>query len=149
MQRNVELEVSTVWALDDFTSENGATRVFPGSHRLKGHEKPNASDAVQAVMKKGSVVVYLGNTWHSGGENRTNQTRWGLNIDYNLACLRQEENQFLSCPPSIARHFPVDLQTLIGYTMPAASFGYFGEYQNPKDALREDLPPLDWASSKI
>ena len=149
LQRNVELEVSTIWALNDFTSENGATRVFPGIHRLKDNRVPNATDAVQAVMKKGSVVVYLGNTWHSGGENRTKERRWGLNIDYNLACLRQEENQFLSCPPSIARTFPKELQTLVGYTMPAASFGYYAEYQNPKDALIEGQRPIDWASSKL
>ena len=72
-------------------------------------------------MPKGSVVIYLASTLHSGGENRSREKRWGLNIDYNLASLKQEENMFLSCPPEIAAKLPAELQALLGYTMPGPS----------------------------
>ena len=44
--------------------------------------------------------------YHGSGANSTADTRYGLNIDYNLGLLRAEENQMLSNPPSVARHFP-------------------------------------------
>lgn len=153
LQQRLEMEISTIWALDDFTSENGATRVVPGSHRWPNSRKPSGHDAQQAVMTAGSVVVYLGNTWHSGGENRSDGRRAGLNVDYNLSLLRQEENQYLACPPSIAASLPEDLQELIGYSMPGTSFGYFGEYQHPKEALIAAVTPgsrpLNWATSHL
>ena len=66
-------------------------------------------------MGAGSVVVYLGMTWHSGGQNRTEGgVRRGLNVDYNLSILRQEENQFLACPPSIATKLPPNIQRSAG-----------------------------------
>ena len=82
----VDLEISTMWALDDFSVENGATRVVPGSHRWDKAQKPrkDAPNADQAVMPAGSVLIYLGRTFHSGGQNRSAKPRWGLNIDYNL-----------------------------------------------------------------
>merc|ERR1712107_294050 len=119
--------MGTIWALQDFTAENGATHVTLGSHRSLTAVKPPAGSTVQAVMPAGSCVIYLGNTWHSGGENRTASSRWGLNVDYNLSCFRQEENQYLACPPEIAATLTESLQTLVGYTMPGPSFGYYAE----------------------
>lgn len=154
LQQRLEMEISTIWALDDFTSENGATRVVRGSHRWPNSQKPSADLAEQAVMPAGSVVIYLGNTWHSGGENCSSSRRAGLNIDYNLSLLRQEENQYLACPPSIAATLPEDLQELVGYTMPGTSFGYFAEYQHPKEAIMAAAVtgterPLNWATAHL
>lgn len=148
----LDVEISTVWALQDFTKENGATRVLPGSHRWSRQQHVDPNQMEQATMPKGSVVIYLGNTVHSGGENRTEALRYGLNIDYNLSVLRQEENMYLSCPPSVAQHMPDWLQKLAGYSMAAASLGYFGEYQSPQEALKSNgragslNKAINWAS---
>jgi ectoine hydroxylase-related dioxygenase (phytanoyl-CoA dioxygenase family) len=134
----VEPEISTIWALQDFTHENGATRVVLGSHRWpKGREprenierasaakenngvvkaeqqeewreaekEEEEEEVVQAIMPKGSVVAYLGSTWHSGGANVSGAERWGCNVDYNLSLLRQEENQVGGPTPSVASVVP-------------------------------------------
>lgn len=99
-QQQLEPEISTMWALSEFTAENGATRVAMGSHRWPASRRPTEAETAQAVMGRGGVVVYLGDCFHSGGANRTAADRWGANVDYNLALLRQEENQFLACVSS-------------------------------------------------
>merc|ERR1712093_646803 len=111
---------------------------------------------VQAVMPKGSVVIYLGSCFHSGGENRTDQSRWGLNIDYNLASLRTEENMYLACPPTVAATLPPELQRLVGYTMPGVAFGYVSEFHHPSTMLGKtgvpgDLSgkPINWATEDL
>ena len=64
------------------------------------------------LHSKGSCIIYLGRTLHSGGENRSAQgiDRWGLNVDYNLGWLRQEVNQYLDVPPHVARTLPPQIQ---------------------------------------
>ena len=59
--------------------------------------------------------------------------------------LRQEENQYLACPPEVARVLSPELQALVGYTMPGTSFGYFAEYQHPSEALQSDALAINWA----
>lgn len=85
MQQQMENEISTMWALDEFTSDNGATRVVLGSHRWSKSRKPMDDEAMQAVMPRGSVVLYLGDCFHSGSANRSKALRHGFNCDYNLA----------------------------------------------------------------
>lgn len=97
-------------------------------------------------MSKGSVVIYTGSTWHSGGANHTASTwRGGLNIDYNLAWLRQIENQYLVCPPQIAKHLPRGIQDLIGYRTGGPGLGYYDGGLSPKKVLQDDEPPINWA----
>jgi hypothetical protein len=110
-----EVFVNAIWALDEFTADNGATRIHPGSH---GWDRaPRADDTtVAAVMPRGSVVVYYGSVFHGGGANTTaDRHRTGLAFGYTLGWLRQEENQYLAVPPEKARTLPVALQRLIGY----------------------------------
>ncbi|WP_082930423.1 phytanoyl-CoA dioxygenase family protein [Pseudomonas silesiensis] len=138
---NFHIEVSTIWAMDDFTEENGATRVIPGSH--KHNLLPlsfTQADSLAAEMKKGSVLVYTGKTIHGGGENKSKASRRALNIDYCVGWVRQEENQYLSIPIEVAKTFPDDLQRLIGYEMGAASMGYVREFEDPRVALYPEEP---------
>jgi ectoine hydroxylase-related dioxygenase (phytanoyl-CoA dioxygenase family) len=130
-----EVECHTMWAMTDFTDENGATRVIPGSHRAADKLRPDYDETVPAVMPKGSVFVYVGSVYHGGGANRSGTHRLGVNIGYTLSWLRQEENQYLACPPDVARTLPVELAKLVGYQRGAYALGYFGDLQDPLDAV--------------
>ena len=72
----MELMIGVMWALNDFTVENGGTRIVPGSHRfLRSWHLPDVSNWVSAEMPKGSVLFYLGSTWHGGGANNSDGPR--------------------------------------------------------------------------
>jgi ectoine hydroxylase-related dioxygenase (phytanoyl-CoA dioxygenase family) len=70
--------MNTVWPLHDYTNENGATRLVPGSHQSHLQEPPEGFDVkheMQAVVPAGSVVIINGQTWHAGGANGTTSKR--------------------------------------------------------------------------
>ena len=121
----LEPQLNTIWALTDFTFENGATLVVPGSSDWPNTRQARPEEITSAVMKRGSVLVYTGTVFHAGGANVSDADRVGLNLTYSLGWLRQEENQYLSCPPEIARTLDPELQSLIGYAMGSYSLGYY------------------------
>ena len=139
--REIEPQFNAIWALTDFTAENGATRVVPGSHTWPWDQKATPSEICHAEMEKGSVLLHSGSVIHSGGENSTDETRMGLNITYCLGWLRQEENQYLSCPPHIARDLPIDLQELLGYTQGNYALGYYSDPDGLGELGAGILPP--------
>lgn len=138
--RAIEPQFNTIWALTDFTEENGATNVVLGSPSWESERKATDEERTQAVMKAGSVLLYSGSVIHGGGENRTEVPRRGLNITYTLGWLRTEENQYLSCPPSVAKDLDPALQELLGYTMGSYALGYFSDPDNVLQAS-DLLPP--------
>jgi hypothetical protein len=123
--KGVEPQLNTIWAMTDFTTENGATRLVPGSPAWPEGRRAEPHEIIQAEMKAGSVLVYSGSVIHGGGENRSDHDRIGINITYCLGWLRQEENQYLSCPPAVARTLDRKLQALLGYAMGSYALGYF------------------------
>lgn len=127
---NVEFQISAMWALDDFTVENGATRVVPGSHKHREMPSVNECDVVQAVMSKGSVLFYLGSTIHGGGANRSDSPRAGLINTYSLGWLRQEENHYLTIPRETADSYPEHIRRLMGYQVHGK---YLGVYPGDPD----------------
>jgi ectoine hydroxylase-related dioxygenase (phytanoyl-CoA dioxygenase family) len=131
-----EVECHTMWAMTDFTEGNGATRVIPGSHRWDDKLRPTVDETVPAEMTKGSVLFYVGSLYHGGGANRSANARRGVNVGYTLSWLRQEENQYLACPPEVARELPEDLARLAGYRRGAYALGYYGDLRDPYDAVR-------------
>jgi Phytanoyl-CoA dioxygenase (PhyH) len=126
----LELQIAVMWAFNDFTSENGATRVVPGSHRyLRAWHRPDLTHWESAAMPKGSALFYLGSTWHGGGANRSRSPRTGLINTYCLGWLRSEENHCLEVPPQVARQYDERVRRLLGYTTHGAGhdqLGYFG-----------------------
>ncbi|MBU0799787.1 MAG: phytanoyl-CoA dioxygenase family protein [Alphaproteobacteria bacterium] len=110
-----EWMINCMWAIDDFTLENGATQLVPGSHKWEPTRQPEDSEIIQATMKSGSMLIYMASLLHGGGENRSQKSRTGVVMSYSLGWLRQAENQYLATPLSVARHFPERLQRLIGY----------------------------------
>ncbi len=138
----LEWQVSALWALDEFTVENGATRLIPGSHRFDRMRSPDEKDAISAPMPKGSVLFYLGWTLHGGGANRSNAPRSCLITTYSLGWLRAEENHFLQVPRDVAESYPDHIQHLLGYQ----TCGSLGSYQNPDGSWVETptwLAPSD------
>jgi hypothetical protein len=134
-----EVQCNTIWALTDFTEENGATRIVPGSHRGEASARYTPDDSVPAEMLRGSVLFYTGAVFHGGGANQSNGVRVGLNLTYNLAWLRQEENQYLSVPQDIAAELPEDLLRLMGYARGAYALGYVDDLRDPISVVRPDL----------
>jgi ectoine hydroxylase-related dioxygenase (phytanoyl-CoA dioxygenase family) len=139
----LEPQLNTIWAISDFSTENGATRVAPGSTGWPDDRAPLEEEITQASMKAGSVLVYTGSVFHGGGENRSDSDRIGLNITYSLGWLRQEENQYLSTPPELARQLPQSLQELIGYAMGQYALGYYSPPGAPGE--QPDIAPPQYA----
>lgn len=139
----IEPQFNTIWALTDFTEENGATRVVPGSSRWADDRRAADDEKCQAVMPAGSVLLYSGSVIHGGGANQSSEDRWGINITYCLGWLRTEENQYLSCPPEIAKDLDPELQELMGYTMGNYALGYYSDPSQIMD--RSDILPPELA----
>jgi ectoine hydroxylase-related dioxygenase (phytanoyl-CoA dioxygenase family) len=132
-----EVVVNTMWPLDDFTEENGATRIIPGSHR--SHEQPPpGTPTVAAEMPAGSVMFYLGSVWHGGGANRTDRTRLGVILEYVAGWLRPQENHLLAVPREVAVELPERLQELLGYNIYPPFVGYV-DGRHPRRALKESV----------
>ena len=100
---SIEPQFNTIWAVTDFTRENGATLCVPGSDKWDLRQEAETEQIVCSEMSAGSVFIYNGSVLHGGGANHSNASRIGLNLTYCLGWLRQEENQYLSCPPDIAK----------------------------------------------
>ena len=129
------LIVNSMWAITDFTDENGATRLVPGSH-LHDHAPPlgAAADTIPATMTRGSVLVYHGSLWHGGGANRSAARRVGVAMNYCAGWVRQQENQQLGIPLDIARGFAPRLRKLAGFGLYKRLIGHIDRC-SPEDRL--------------
>lgn len=135
-----ELQLATIIALVDFTRDNGATCIVPGSHRWDVEREPKEEEIAYAEMKAGSAVVYLGSTLHAGGTNSSDHWRRGIHMSYCLGWLRTEENNVLAVRPEIAKELSPRARELLGYGVHDAiddMGGYLGmvDMHNPRDML--------------
>lgn len=126
------LGVSTMWALDDFTNDNGATEMVVGSHLWDAHRVPRASDAVKATMPAGSVMVFAGNLLHRGGANVSSGTRLGITPQYCAPVIRQLENMVLAVPPAVAGQYSERIQALLGYSVVEPGFMGYVDGMHPR-----------------
>lgn len=134
-----EYLVNVIWPLTEFSSDNGATMVWPRTHGAKALETVPSAEPISAIMAPGSALVFLGSTLHGAGENRSSSIRRGLVVGYALGWLKPYENQWLSYPPAIARRFSPDLAALVGYQQHRPNLGNF-EGRCPSLLLGDDLP---------
>jgi len=130
--------INTLWALTDFTRDNGATRVVLGSHRWDDMQRPAEAQAQAVEMKAGSVLLFDGALYHGGGANRTTAGRDAMILGYSLGWLRAEEPQLVAVPREIARTLSDELLDLMGYR----THGYLGYYEghHPRVLLQDQVP---------
>lgn len=107
----------TVWAIDEFTEDNGATVIIPASHEWGEDRVGQRTEAIPAVMPAGSVVFFLGTTWHGGGQNQSHDARFAVTHQYCEAYMRQQENYLLELSKDTVRDLSPELQALIGYSI--------------------------------
>jgi ectoine hydroxylase-related dioxygenase (phytanoyl-CoA dioxygenase family) len=139
---------NTMWALTDFTEENGATRIIPGSHLAASSPSYGQHyDSIAAEMKKGSVLIWHGSMWHGGGANRTGERRVGIAMNYCAGFIRQQENQQLGIPREIAKGFSPRLRELVGYGVYQMLIGHIDK-RSPVELLGDDAPStMVWDSA--
>ena len=116
--RDKPLGVSVIWAIEDFTDDNGATELIPGSHRWGGeHPDERAHGVVRAVMPAGSALVFDAAVWHRGGANRSSGTRLCISPQYCQPWLRPQESQLLVVPPAAAAAATPRGRAMLGYSI--------------------------------
>ena len=111
------LGAATVWAIDDFTEENGATSIVPKSHLWGDEQVPSRTHGIPAVMPAGSVVFYPATLWHGGGANQSNASRLAVTCQYCEPWLRTQENYFLSTPLDVVSEVSEDIRRMLGYSI--------------------------------
>lgn len=129
-KNGAEYLINVMWALSDFTAENGATMIWPRSQFQPLSRQLDPRDAVIAEMPRGSALVYLGSVTHCAGANHSNAPRTGLILSYCLGWLKQYENAFLTYPPEVAQQFPETIRDLLGYRIHRPNLGGY-EGQDP------------------
>jgi len=130
---------NSMWALTDFTEENGATRIIPGTHLADSSpDYGKHYDSIPAEMRKGSVLVWHGSLWHGGGANRTSARRVGIAMNYCAGWIRQQENQQLGIPRDVARGFSPRLRELCGYGVYNGLIGHIDK-RSPAELLDADV----------
>lgn len=146
------LVCNTMWALSDFTKENGATRLVPYSHKLADYPDdkidrhaareidPTGADqnyeCIQAEMPAGSVCFVIGTCYHGGGANTSEERRWALTINYCAGSQRQQENLMLAHTRSKLASFAPDLQAILGLQTSAFGVGHINA-GDPKAILNQ------------
>ncbi len=111
------LGAATIWAIDEFTEENGATVIVPKSQHWDDQRIATHSETLPAVMPAGSVVFFLGTTWHGGGKNTTSNPRFAVTQQYCEAYMRQQENYLLELSKETVRSMSPTMQALVGYSI--------------------------------
>lgn len=146
-----EYLLNVIWPLTDFTAENGATRIYPGTHRDGIADLDQLDAPVIAKCSPGDAICFLGSTIHGAGPNLTGEVRRAVIIGYSLGWLKPYENLWLAYPPHVARTFSPELAELAGYSQHRPNLGnYEGQcpsillagtptdYLQARDALRPD-----------
>lgn len=146
-----EYLLNVMWPLTPFTGENGATRLYPGTHRCPVENLQDLGEPLIAEAMPGAAICFLGSTLHGAGANRSGQVRRGVVIGYSLGWLKPYENLWLAYPPAVARDFPPELARLVGYVQHRPNLGNYegqcpsvllsdpnADHLAARDALRAD-----------
>jgi ectoine hydroxylase-related dioxygenase (phytanoyl-CoA dioxygenase family) len=116
-----EVTVSCMYALSDFTENNGATVVIPGTQHIpagtqRGSYEPRPAEDAYAVMPKGAGMIYSGKVIHGAGHNRSDQWRHGMHVSFVHGYLRPEEASPLMVDRGRAADLPERARQLLGWS---------------------------------
>jgi ectoine hydroxylase-related dioxygenase (phytanoyl-CoA dioxygenase family) len=144
------ISVNAIWALSDFTAENGATQIVPGSHKYDSAPRYGADvKTVPATMPAGSVMLFDSALWHKGGANTSADRRYALSCYYCAGWMRQQENLQLGIPREIAARFPLRLQQLCGYGIYKGQYGHI-DNRDPVTLLGQQAgKPTVWQQTDM
>ena len=140
-QNHPDVALSALWAIDDFTTDNGATIVFPRSQGQRA-TPPDPRDGVKVKMPAGSVLLYSGTLWHGGGANTSEATRLGVIFTYAESWLRPQDSHLISVPLEVARGLTPELRALLGYAMRPPFLGYV-DGRDPRELFESRVDGLD------
>lgn len=135
------LVVATMWAISDFTADNGGTLLVPGSHTWEAERQAEPGEIGSAEMPAGSALFWMGGTLHAAGANVSNDWRYGVILSYSVGWLRQEENQSLAAPLEMSRKFSPELQDMLGNTANGA-LGFYYDAGVPTEQLNATVDGL-------
>jgi ectoine hydroxylase-related dioxygenase (phytanoyl-CoA dioxygenase family) len=113
------LTTQNAWMLDDFTADNGATRVVPGSHltrRKPSWKEDRAEGEITLTAPAGSVAIWLSNTWHRSGPNLTDAPRRAILVYYCRSWIKPFNDFQSGFSPEKAASFSPTLRYLLGYS---------------------------------
>jgi ectoine hydroxylase-related dioxygenase (phytanoyl-CoA dioxygenase family) len=149
-----------MWMVTDFTEDNGATRLVPGSHLRDDDIReglPTGTRSVAATAPAGSALVFDGRIWHGTGKNVTDEQRVGVLSYHCRPWIRQQENHFLAMPDDVVASCRPELLARLGWKMWAGlgktGQGHIGadvlveRLADPVPALRADGTPIPPAPS--
>ena len=134
-----EMSVNIFWPMGEFTAENGATRVWPGTHRRPLAALEELGEPVVCEMSPGDALLILGSTVHAAGANRSASPRRAAIVSYCLGWLKAYENQSLAYPPEFVRTLPAELQAMLGYKWHRPNLGTY-DGQCPSILLGDEVP---------
>lgn len=134
-----EFLVNVIWPLSRFTGQNGATRIYPGTHRQEIGSIDQLGCPAIAECEPGDAIVFLGSTIHGAGANMSDRERRAVVVGYSLGWLKPYESNLLAYPPDVARSFPKELAELVGYIQHRPNLGNY-EGQCPSILLSGDVP---------
>lgn len=116
---------NTVWMLDDFTPENGATRMVPGSHRWGKRPQDVVADPlaphpdeILLTGRAGSVAVMNAHMWHAGTANRTSAPRLAMHAFYCRSDKPQQQYQKQLLRPEVQAGLPADVRRILALDDP-------------------------------
>lgn len=143
-----EYLINVIWPISQFTGDNGATRMYPGTHRRQISDLAELGEPVVAECGPGSAICFLGSTVHGAGANLSGQVRRALVIGYSLGWLKPYENPWLAYPPEVAKSFAPDLAALAGYAQHRPNLGNY-EGQCPSILLNGQVPEYPQATDAL
>jgi ectoine hydroxylase-related dioxygenase (phytanoyl-CoA dioxygenase family) len=129
-------DIIAFFCLDDFTKDNGSTKIWPGSHRTgiriqnsKDYKRLIKKKAIYLNAKKGSCVFILGQTWHQVGNNINSKRRWGIFTHYKRWWIKPSTD-FTKCGPKIYKLLNSQQKELLGFNSISPKFNFKKQTKN-------------------
>lgn len=123
-------DVIVLFCLDNFTKNNGATKIWPKSHlsgiRIQNKKKYSnklIKNFKYLTAKRGSIIFFLGQTWHQIGENIDNKSRWGILCHYKRWWIKPSTD-FTKCGSRIYKMLNNKQKELLGFNSIPPKFNF-------------------------